>query len=153
LAVWWCPSPTNPGGPGTKGTSDGTFHGRPHHRGRVSVKRRRGRHQADLERQDAHGVNYVRYWVDEAAGKIFCLVEAPDAEAAATRAPRGPWPRGRRDLRRHRRRLRAACRGSGETPGNRAAAPCVAHTHRPHQRHHAVAGETAGQQGAPRWTR
>ena len=24
------------------------------------------------------------YWVDEAAGKIFCLVEAPDAEAAAT---------------------------------------------------------------------
>lgn len=41
-------------------------------------------HQADLEAQDAHGVNYVRYWVDEDAGKIFCLVEAPDAEAANT---------------------------------------------------------------------
>lgn len=41
-------------------------------------------HQADLATQDAYGVNYVRYWVDEAAGKIFCLVEAPDAEAAAT---------------------------------------------------------------------
>jgi hypothetical protein len=27
-------------------------------------------------------VSYERYWVDEAAGKIFCLVEAPDAEAA-----------------------------------------------------------------------
>jgi len=41
-------------------------------------------HQADLAAQDAHGVNYLRYWVDEKAGKIFCLVEAPDAEAANT---------------------------------------------------------------------
>ena len=41
-------------------------------------------HQADLATQDAYGVKYVRYWVDEAAGKIFGLVEAPDAEAAAT---------------------------------------------------------------------
>jgi uncharacterized protein DUF4242 len=41
-------------------------------------------HEADLATQGAHGVNYLRYWVDEAAGKIFCLVEAPDAEAANT---------------------------------------------------------------------
>ncbi len=41
-------------------------------------------HQADLATQNKHGVNYLRYWVDEAAGKIFCLVEAPDAEAANT---------------------------------------------------------------------
>ena len=41
-------------------------------------------HQADLATQGAHGVNYRRYWVDETAGKIFCLVEAPDAEAANT---------------------------------------------------------------------
>jgi hypothetical protein len=41
-------------------------------------------HQADLATQGAHGVNFLRYWVDEAAGKIFCLVEAPDAEAANT---------------------------------------------------------------------
>lgn len=41
-------------------------------------------HQSDLRIQSAHGVNYVRYWVDEAAGKIFCLVEAPDAESANT---------------------------------------------------------------------
>jgi Nickel responsive protein SCO4226-like len=27
-------------------------------------------------------VNYIRYWVDEEAGKVFCLVEPPDAEAA-----------------------------------------------------------------------
>jgi hypothetical protein len=41
-------------------------------------------HMADLETQGKHGVEYKRYWVDEKAGKIFCLVEAPDAEAANT---------------------------------------------------------------------
>jgi hypothetical protein len=39
-------------------------------------------HAADLKTQEKYGVQYLRYWVDEAAGKIFCLVEAPDAEAA-----------------------------------------------------------------------
>lgn len=41
-------------------------------------------HKADLENQTAYGVSYLRYWVDESAGKIFCLVEADDAEAANT---------------------------------------------------------------------
>jgi len=41
-------------------------------------------HAADLQAQDAHGVHYLRYWVDQEHGKIFCLVDAPDAEAAAT---------------------------------------------------------------------
>lgn len=41
-------------------------------------------HQRDLETQSAYGVSYKRYWVDEEAGKIFCLVEAPDAESANT---------------------------------------------------------------------
>lgn len=41
-------------------------------------------HQKDIETQDKHGVDYKSYWVDEEAGKIFCLVEAPDAEAAHT---------------------------------------------------------------------
>jgi hypothetical protein len=39
-------------------------------------------HQADLAIQDRHGVRYLRYWVDEAEGRIFCLVDAPDADAA-----------------------------------------------------------------------
>ena len=40
-------------------------------------------HAKDLQTQAQHaGVDYMRYWVDEAAGKIFCLVEAPNAEAA-----------------------------------------------------------------------
>jgi len=43
-----------------------------------------GAHQADLATQSAHGVNYLRYWVDQEAGKIFCLVDAPDADAANT---------------------------------------------------------------------
>ena len=41
-------------------------------------------HAKDLEIQADHGVDYKQYWVDEANGKIFCLVEAPDAEAANT---------------------------------------------------------------------
>lgn len=41
-------------------------------------------HAADLAHQDEHGVHYLRYWVDEAAGTIFCLVEAPTADAANT---------------------------------------------------------------------
>ena len=41
-------------------------------------------HMADLEKQSAHDVKYLRYWVDEGAGKIFCLVEAPTADAAHT---------------------------------------------------------------------
>ena len=41
-------------------------------------------HEADLATQGSHGVEYKKYWVDEQAGKIFCLVEAPDAEAANT---------------------------------------------------------------------
>jgi hypothetical protein len=41
-------------------------------------------HQADVETQEKFGVNYKSYWVDEKAGKIFCLVDAPDAETAHT---------------------------------------------------------------------
>ena len=41
-------------------------------------------HKADLERQGKYGVSYLRYWVDESAGKIFCLVEADSAEDANT---------------------------------------------------------------------
>ena len=41
-------------------------------------------HAADLQEQGNHDVNYLRYWVDEGQGKIFCLVEAPSADAAST---------------------------------------------------------------------
>ncbi|GAB3425345.1 DUF4242 domain-containing protein [Flindersiella endophytica] len=39
-------------------------------------------HEADLRVQGDYGVKYLRYWADEAEGKVFCLVDAPDAEAA-----------------------------------------------------------------------
>lgn len=41
-----------------------------------------GAHQKDLEVQDRYGVKYLQYWFDEGSGKVFCLVEAPDADAA-----------------------------------------------------------------------
>lgn len=41
-----------------------------------------GAHEADVKVQGQYGVNYRHYWVDEAAGKVFCLVEAPDKESA-----------------------------------------------------------------------
>ncbi|HVM19261.1 MAG TPA: DUF4242 domain-containing protein [Egibacteraceae bacterium] len=55
-----------------------------HIEGGVSLDDVAGAHAKDLEVQGNHDVSYQRYWVDERAGKIFCLVEAPSAEAAAT---------------------------------------------------------------------
>ena len=43
-----------------------------------------GAHEADFKIQGEHGVKYLRYWVDEKERKVFCLVEAPSAEAAST---------------------------------------------------------------------
>jgi hypothetical protein len=42
-----------------------------------------GAHEKDLEVQGKYGVDYKSYWFDESSGKVFCLVEAPDADAAA----------------------------------------------------------------------
>ena len=47
----------------------------------ATAKDMAGAHRADLEVQQRHGVRYLRYWVDEEAGKLFCLAEAPSAEA------------------------------------------------------------------------
>jgi hypothetical protein len=40
-------------------------------------------HLADVQTQYRFGVQYLRYWVDEKEGKIFCLLDAPSAEAAS----------------------------------------------------------------------
>ncbi len=39
-------------------------------------------HAADVATQQKYGVNYRKYWFNESCGKAFCLVEAPNAEAA-----------------------------------------------------------------------
>lgn len=40
-------------------------------------------HEKDLATQGEYGVSYRRYWVDEDAGKIFCLAEGPDADTVS----------------------------------------------------------------------
>ena len=39
-------------------------------------------HGLDVQTQEKYGVNYHRYWLNEKAGKLFCLCEAPSADAA-----------------------------------------------------------------------
>jgi hypothetical protein len=39
-------------------------------------------HKQDLAVQGNYGVRYLKYWFDSASGKVFCLVEAPTADAA-----------------------------------------------------------------------
>ena len=41
-------------------------------------------HRADMAIQDRFGVKYLNYWADDTNGKVFCLVEAPDADTAHT---------------------------------------------------------------------
>jgi len=52
--------------------------------GGVSVDDVAKAHIADLQTQTAYDVKYLRYWVNEGQGKVFCLVEAPSATAANT---------------------------------------------------------------------
>jgi class 3 adenylate cyclase len=39
-------------------------------------------HEADLAVQQKHGVNYIKYWLNEDKRRVFCLCTAPNAEAA-----------------------------------------------------------------------
>ena len=39
-------------------------------------------HAKDLATQHEHDVNCVKYWFNERSGEVFCLIEAPDREAA-----------------------------------------------------------------------
>ena len=52
--------------------------------GPVSIDEVAKAHAADLQTQTEYDVRYLRYWVDEQHGKVFCLVDAPDAETADT---------------------------------------------------------------------
>ncbi len=54
-----------------------------HHVEGLTAEAVAGAHQRDLETQGKYGVNYLKYWYDEGSGKVFCLVEAPNKEAAA----------------------------------------------------------------------
>ncbi len=39
-------------------------------------------HMKDVETQEKYGVKYLKYYFDESTGTIFCLVDAPNKEAA-----------------------------------------------------------------------
>jgi hypothetical protein len=54
-----------------------------HNLGSVAKEDVEKAHEADLQTQDKLGVQYLKYWVNEDSGKIFCLVDAPTADAAA----------------------------------------------------------------------
>ena len=38
-------------------------------------------HIADKSIQEKYGVKYIQFWVNQEAGTIFCLIEAPDEES------------------------------------------------------------------------
>ena len=48
--------------------------------GKVTAKDVAGAHQKDLATEKKYGVHFKAYWVDEKAGTIYCLAEAPSAE-------------------------------------------------------------------------
>ena len=49
-------------------------------------------HLADLKTQVGRDVRYLRYWVAEDNGRVFCLVEAPSARGGRRRPPGRPRP-------------------------------------------------------------
>ena len=69
--------------PGTKREgNDVNVHRRTRPARPVSMAEAAQAHAADLRVQPEFGVHYLRYWVDEQHGKIFALVNAPNAVAA-----------------------------------------------------------------------
>jgi hypothetical protein len=54
-----------------------------HNLGSVTAEAVADAHRKDLAVQDGFGVNFVRYWVDEENGKVYCLAEADDAQSVS----------------------------------------------------------------------
>lgn len=51
--------------------------------GKVTAQAVADAHRQDLATEGRYGVDFKAYWVDEKEGKIYCLAEAPSAEATA----------------------------------------------------------------------
>ena len=47
----------------------------------VTAEALKAAHQADLDIQDEEGVDFQRAWADPESGMVFCLAEAPSADA------------------------------------------------------------------------
>lgn len=53
-----------------------------HHVEGLTADAAKGAHARDLEVQSKHSVKYLKYWFDELTGKMFCLIDAPNQDAA-----------------------------------------------------------------------
>lgn len=53
------------------------------HRGMqgITTEALRAAHQADLDIQDSEGVDFQRAWADPDSGLVWCISEAPSADA------------------------------------------------------------------------
>lgn len=49
--------------------------------GKVTLQDVAGAHQKDLATQGKYGVSFIKYWVDEAKGKVYCLSQSPSDSA------------------------------------------------------------------------
>jgi len=49
--------------------------------GKVSYADVAAAHSKDLATQTKHGVKFIKYWVDESKGIVYCLSSAPDTSA------------------------------------------------------------------------
>jgi hypothetical protein len=47
--------------------------------GKVTFEAVADAHQKDLATQGKYGVNFLKYWVDERNGKVYCLSESADS--------------------------------------------------------------------------
>ncbi|HKC35914.1 MAG TPA: DUF4242 domain-containing protein [Chitinophagaceae bacterium] len=49
--------------------------------GKVTAKDVAAAHQKDLETQQKYGVNFIKYWIDEANGDVYCLSSSADTQS------------------------------------------------------------------------
>ena len=49
--------------------------------GKVTFADVEGAHKKDLATQEKYGVNFLKYWVDEDKGKVYCLSQAKNSKA------------------------------------------------------------------------
>ncbi len=52
--------------------------------GKVTFEDVAGAHEKDLATQGKYDVNFIKYWVDEKKGKVYCLAQANDAESVTS---------------------------------------------------------------------
>jgi hypothetical protein len=52
-----------------------------HHLGKVSAKSVEAVHAKDLAVEKKHGVRFLKYWIDQEKGDVYCLASGPSAEA------------------------------------------------------------------------